>query len=743
MARTYRPLQRAKTFRMALLSCVTGAAMGNCAWAADTVAGSGANQVEEIVVTAQKRSENLQKVPVSIQSISSAALDRIGAKDVKDIELIAPSVTFADGSEQGRTGIRGIVDYSRNAGYDSRVGVYVDGVYLGRSYLNNATLLGTQQIDVLRGPQGTLFGKDTDAGVIAITTRKPTDQFSATGEAEVGNFGEYRVAGLVNGEVAKDLDAELAVTQQGSNGYYHNEVTNQKNEGTDQTAERLELRYHPGSRLEVLISADDSHQNNSTLHYTYVPTPGTNVFDFNSYNNDYAIVNSYGVATTINYALDGGYKLTSISAWRGGSQTLYFNNETGPINYLTADFHELTTQYSEEFRVASPITPLYDFVGGLFYFRQINDENTQDILGTGLNSFAGGALKIYANKSIPYGAEVATDSYAGFFNGNLRLNQMFEFTLGLRYTYEVKTLYNFYSDDPYGVLGGDFTGEHDKMNNSEFTPKVGLNIHVLPNVLIFGDIGTGFKGGAFNIDNSTKSDLAAGIRVAPETVTSYETGIKSDFLDKRARLNLTLFREDFKNFQVFTFVNAELNGVTVSTTSLANAGTVQSQGVELEATILPLDGLSLSANYTYDDSVFTSYPGGGGSVGATILSANGAQTPYAPANKAYFSVDYTRDITAAFSGFGHLGYEVQSSENFDPKHVNPVYGKDYDIPGYGVLDARLGIAALNKRWTVSIWGKNLTNERYIIFANRTALTLTPAVLYAAPTTFGLTLTANY
>jgi iron complex outermembrane receptor protein len=744
MTRPHRqPHGRATAHRLALLACAAGAAIAGGAQAADMAATPAADRVEEVVVTAQKRTENAQKVPVSIQSITSTTLDRIGARDVKDIELVAPSVTFADGSEQGRTGIRGIVDYSRNAGYDSRVGVYIDGVYLGRSYLNNQTLLGIQQIDVLRGPQGTLFGKDTDAGVISITTVKPTGRFSAMGQADVGNFGEYRVAALVNGNLAKDLDANLSVTQQGGNGYYHNEVTNQKNDGTDQTAGRFELRYHPGSRLDVLFSLDDSHQDNSTLHYTYVPKPGTNVFDFNSYNNDYAIVNSYGAAATINYALDGGYKLTSISAWRGGSQFLDFNNETGPVNYVTAVFHEITTQYSEEVRIASPVTPLYDFVGGMFYFHQINDENTRDVFGSGLDTYAGGALKIYAGKTIPYGADVTTDSVAGFFNGNLRASSVFEFTVGLRYTYEEKALNNFYADDPYGAIGGHFSGRHDTMNNSEFTPKAGLNIHVLPNLLLFGDVGTGFKGGAFNVDNTTAADLAAGIRVAPETVTSYEVGVKSEFLDKRARLNVTAFREDFKNFQVFTFVPAVVNGVTTSTSSLANAGTVQAQGIEVEATILPFEGLSLSANYTYDDSHFVSYPGGGGTVGATVLSANGAQTPYAPTDKAYLSADYTHPVTSALSGFVHAGYEVQTSENFDPKHVNPVFGKDYDIPGYGVMDARIGITGPNKRWSASIWGKNLTDEHYIVFANRTALTLTPAVLYAAPTTFGVTLTVSY
>lgn len=729
-----------------LLSFAASALLAGGAEAAEAPAQASASAssstVDEVIVTAQKRSENAQRVPISIQTVTATTLARLGVKDVKDIEMAVPSVTFGDGSEQGRTGIRGIVDYSRNAGYDSRVGVYIDGVYLGRSYLNNQMLLGIQQIDVLRGPQGTLFGKDTDAGVISITTRKPTDQFTATGEVEAGNYGDYRVAGIVGGRIADDLDAQLALTKQGSSGYYHNILLNQYNQGTNDVAGRLQLRYHPIDKLDVNFSVDDSHQHNSTLHYTYVPTPGTDVYDFKSYNNDYAIVGSYGAAMTVDYQLGGGYKLTSITAYRGGDQFLDFNNETGPTNWVTPVFHEVTSQESEEFRIASPVTEHYDFVAGLYYFHQLNIENTKDVFGTAIGRF-GYPYTLYENKSIPYGAHVETNSYAAFFNGNLRLTQQFEITAGLRYTDEQKTLSDFFAADPEGVLAGDFSGYGDKISTAQVTPKVGVNFHVLPTLLLFADTASGFKGGGWNVDNSTVSDLEAGIRFNPETVQSYEAGVKSDFLDHHARLNVTAFREDFKNFQVFTFVPVVVDNVSVNTSSLTNAGTVRSQGIEVEGALVPIDNLSLSANYTYDESNFVSYPGGGGKVGSTVLSANGAQTPYAPKNKAYLSVDYSHAVADGLMGSIHVGYAVQSSENFDPKHVNPVYGKYYDIPGYSTVDARIGISSEDKRWSVSVWSKNLGDARYIIFANRTALLSNPAIMYAPPRTFGVTLTTTF
>lgn len=698
--------------------------------------------IEEVVVTAQKRAENAQDVGISIQTMSAATLEKLGVAKLQDIEFAAPSVSFGDGSEQGRYGIRGIVDYSRNAGYDSRVGVYIDGVYLGRSYLNNQTLLGVQQIDVLRGPQGTLFGKNTDAGVISITTLKPSSDFHATAEGDVGNFGSYRAAGLIGGRITDTLDAQFAITKTGSDGYYHNALLDKDNMGTDGLAARAQLRWRPTDKLEVNFSLDGLHDRNSTLHYTYRPTAGTDPYTFNSYYDDFAKRDSYGAAVNVDYSLDNGYQLTSITAWRGGEQYLDFNNETGPADFLTAIFHEVTHQYSEELRIASPKTERYDWVAGLYFFDQVNVENTKTAFGPAM-ALLPAPFPAYANVTIPYGAHVETKSYGAFVNGNYRFTPQFEVTGGLRYTMEKKELSGFYSHDPLGLVAGDFSGMSDDQATYKLTPKLGLNYHATDHVLLFATISRGFKSGGWNLDSSNASALAAGIKVAPETVTSYEAGVKSDFWSGRARLNATVFTSKFKDFQVFTFVPVQVGGQTVQVTSLTNAGEVTSKGVEFEGTVIPLEGLTLSATYTYNDSQFDKYPGGGGTSGGVVIDADGVQTPYAPKNKAYLAVDYTRPLLPAADGFVHLGYSVQSSQNFDPKVINPGYGDGYYIPGYETYDARIGLSAVNDRWQLSIWGKNLADDEHIKFANRTAVLTNKVILYDTPRTYGVTLKVNY
>ena len=694
-----------------------------------------------IVVTAQKRAENSQQVPISIQTIDAKALDTLGASRLTDIDVAAPSLSFGDGSEQGRTGIRGIIDYSRNAGYDSRVGVYVDGVYYSRSWMNNVTLLGVQQVDVLRGPQGTLFGKNTDAGAISITTVQPSSTTNGEAQAEVGNFGYWRLAARENIALDKNWSLQVSGTHVQSTGYYDNVLLDKHNEGVDSNAFRAQLRFHPGSDLDVTLAGDYTRDDNSTLHYTYVPASGANPFDINSYVDDGAKRSVGGASLTVQKGLGGGFQLTSITAYRSGHQFLHFNNETGPTPILTADLHQYTDQFSQEVRIASPRNRTYDFVAGVYYFWANNKDSEFLSFGRGVSALG---LGFAAGKAETLRTSVSTNSVAGYFQASFRPSSLIEIFGGARLTYEKKTLNDITANDPTGLLSANISGYQDSTANTFFTPKGGINLHLSKDLMLFGTIGRGFKSGGWNVEGTSASVFAAGIKFRPETVTSYEVGFKSDFLDHHARLNVTGFYEKFDDFQVFTFVNAVVAGRTVLASSLANVGQVSSKGVELELAVVPIRGLTLSGNYTYDKSVYDSYPGGGGTVGTTVLDANGVQTPYAPRNKAYLAADYDAPIFAnGIRLTAHFGYSIQSSENFDPKVVNPTYGKAYFIKGYDLADARLSLASPSGRWTASLWARNLFDKHYIRFANRTAVLGASAVLYGEPRAYGLTLGSKF
>jgi iron complex outermembrane receptor protein len=225
---------------------------------------------------------------------------------------------------------------------------------------------------------------------------------------------------------------------------------------------------------------------------------------------------------------------------------------------------------------------------------------------------------------------------------------------------------------------------------------------------------------------------------------SYEAGFRSLLLDNRLKLNVTGFYERFDHFQVFTFVNTTVGDRTVRATSLANVGKVSSKGVEVEMALSPLRRLSISGNYTYNKSVYDSYPGGAGVLGGTVLDADGVSTPYAPRHKVYLSMDYGLPLWGGrLLGGAHLGFSIQSSENFDPKVANPVTGAAYFIKGYSLADMRIGIGSRSGRWRASWWMKNMFDKHYVRFANRTALLGRAAVLYGQPRSYGMTLGSKF
>lgn len=693
----------------------------------------------DIVVTVEKRIENAQQVPISLGTVTGRVLEATGSDRLTDIDRIAPSLSFGDGSEQGRTGIRGIMDYSRNAGYDARVGLYVDGVYYSRSWMNNLNLFGVQQIDVLRGPQSTLFGRSTDAGAISVTTVQPSATGNGAVEIEAGNFGQRRVAGRGNIPLSQDVSLQLVGSHVESAGYYYNALLGRHNQGVDANAVRAQLLLDRDG-LRATVAADYSKDDNSTLHYSYQPIVGTSPFTFNSYLDDGARRQMGGVSLTLQKT-KGDYEITSITAYRSGHQFLNFNNETGPVPYLTANIVQQTDQFSQELRIASAQDHSFNFIAGLFYFWGNNEDRNSLTLGSGLRLLG---LDRAVGTVSTLRSSVSTHSTAGFFQANLRFSPLVEIFGGLRLTYEVKHLNDLTSSDPSRLIAVTINGYSDRLSDRFLTPRAGIKLHPSDTLLLYGSISRGFKSGGWNTEGTSAPTFAAGIRFKPEAVMSYEAGFRSMLLDNRLKLNLTGFYERFDRFQVFTFVNATVGDHTVRATSLANVGKVSSKGAEVELAFAPLRGFSISGNYTYNKSVYDSYPGGAGFVGGTILDADGVSTPYAPRHKAYLSTDYALPLWGGrLIGAAHLGFSIQSSENFDPKVANPVIGDAYLIKGYSLADMRVSIGAPSGRWRASWWVKNMFDRHYVRFANRTALLGRAAVLYGQPRSYGVTLESKF
>ena len=707
------------------------------------------SSLQEVTVTAQRRSENAQKVPISILAISAATLDTLGAKSLDDLGAVAPSLSFGKTNNQGEAGIRGITDYSRDPGVDSRVGVYVDGVFLGRSWMNNVSLIDIDHIEVLNGPQGTLFGKNTDAGAISIVTRKPSAEASAQTVVDVGNFGYHNVAGYLTGPLAGDgtLAGSLSVSKADSRGYLYNTYYDKSMDGIDHSSARAKLRYTPNDSLEIDLGADWLKARDSTVFYQEQAAGGADPFVYTSPNNDFENNETYGTTATVAYHAANGYSIVNIADFHRASRETNLNGEGNtvpgvPLATVIGDYPEWEHQVSEELRLVSPRYEHFDFVTGLYYFKLKDADNFVLTLGPGVASL-GPPFGEYAGYPIHSLAATDTDSYAAFATGNYRFGGGFELTAGVRYTVDKKALQYSMLDQNDVILGYD-PSLADKQTFHNVSPKVGLNYHVTDTVMLYASYAEGFKSGGWAADFDTDAQIEAGLRVNPETSRDYEAGMKSVFWNNRLRVNVALFEEKFANYQVFQVRQREAGGEEIQETSLTNAGRVTSKGVELQTALNPLSGLTLTANVTYNDSRFDSFPGGAGVYQGKILDADGAQTPYAPEFKGYVAADIDMPVVhGRADAIFHLDYRAQSKSEADASYVNPATGFESNIPAYATLNGRLGLAPPSERWEVDLWCNNLANKHYWLFAEAPTIGNYRLVEYAPPRAFGVTLKTKF
>lgn len=721
---------------------------GLCSWAPDAVAQQANQQtagsaetadrtdlIEEILVTAQKRSENLQDVPISIQAISAGVIESLGATSLQELERAAPGVSFGDNTAYGRSGIRGILDYSRNAGYDARVGVYVDGVYMGRSYMNNVSLLDVERVEILRGPQGTLFGKNTDAGAINVVTRKPSSELGGEAVAEYGNFEHTRIDGHVNVPISERVAASIAASKVDSEGYYENVQLGRHNQGVDHLSGRAQLRVRPDESWDINLSLDGQEYDDSTMHYVRVTAPGADPYTFRSPTDDYEYRDNYGATLSLNYTFANGYALVDIADYREARMEKYFNGQGGGVSWINGYYDDRVEQFSQELRLVSPAGERFDFVAGLYYFDLTDDQNNAIEVGPDIVIIP--VLAGYANVRLPSIARVETKSYAAYFNGSYRFFEQLELSAGVRFTREEKTL-DFSMLDSRGIILGFVQGLKDERTDEEITPKIALNYHAGGAAMLYASYSEGFKSGGWAADFVTNPQIAAGLGVKPEYAKSYEVGLKSTLWDERARFNLTVFREEITDFQVFQLVPRDIPGVgTITATFLTNSGEVTSEGIEIEAAITPLRGLTLSANAAWNDAYFSSYPGGGGSFQGQILDADDVQLPFAPKFKGYFAADYGRTLFSWANLIGGIGVTHQTKSNTDSKIVNPSLAFLYRLPDFTTVDARVGLSAPDGAWEVSLWSRNLTDEEYVRQATASTLGNFRLERYDAPRAYGI------
>ncbi|SEI66201.1 iron complex outermembrane recepter protein [Sphingobium sp. AP50] len=687
----------------------------------------------EIVVTAERRSESSQKVPLAIQSISGDTLAKTGYTSVTDLQYTMPGVQY-DPTQGAAFQIRGVGSTSFDFSNAKSVSVVVDDVVMDGQRANGLTgLVDIDRVDVLMGPQGTLFGKNATSGVIAVTTGKPKiGDLSVRASASFGEHDERILNGTVNIPLGPIAALRVSGFDQAFDGFGRNVTLNRLVGSQHEYGGRAKLYLEPSDSFNLMLSGDYAYHWDSSVRtpvsgqsaaLTAILNnlgvyPGPKSADTADSSFGEITTEEYGTSLRINAKL-GDHDLTSITAYR----LTRYDNST-PANLAPADQYAYipfnlgyldTDKVSQEIHLASPTGGFVEYLVGGFYnklhARQIQAQwatlgtPLYDANGTPLQTLYAltGAAGVDANASL---FDANNETIAAF--GQLKFNftPALSLTLGGRYTHDNNSQsLDFITVNAQAIAGytPTFVGssaapaiDFGRVKGDNFSYRIAPQWQVSDNVMLYASYSTGYKpaGIAF-----------VGNKYAPykdETVKAWEAGIKSEWFGRRLRLNLDIFRSDFKDFQatILTKIPDGAGGL-LDATVIGNAGGLRTQGVEGNVAVQPVKGLTLSGALTYTDAKFTDY------VYNTTTDYTGSRLTNSPKWAGTAAIDYETEFGSGFGVRAHADYAYRS------EYWTVVGQPDYsNVPGYGLVNGRLTFSLPGKTVEFGVYARNLFDKYF-------------------------------
>ncbi|HBP5083060.1 TPA: TonB-dependent receptor [Pseudomonas aeruginosa] len=703
----------------------------------------------KVTVTARRREEDSQKVPTPITVLGGETLEAQRISRVQDLQQVLPSVNVAYiHARQSSVAVRGIGNNPASDGLEGSAGIYLDNVYLGRPGMAVFDLLDIEQLELLRGPQGTLFGKNTTAGVLNISTRAPTFTAERTVEVSGGQDGYFQGRGTVSGPLGETLAGRLSAYRTRDDGYIKNIHDDNYLNGGERQGARGQLLFEPNEDFSLRWIADyneEDSSNGSMVVYggaerfwqraalvgaSPLRDPQRRKVNING--RQHVSVHQGGSSLEANWNLAGGYRLTSISAYRYWHFTPANDEQlnVSAINDTGVEVHD--RQFSQEIRLASPTGGAFDYVVGAYAFRQNLGNKTftsygplADLYLLGANL---GALNDTYSKA---NGKIETDSFALFAQGTWHLTERLDFTAGLRGTYEEKNA----KVERFAPLGGAAVGgvgaavrngqlgayDSGDLSQYNFAPSalLSLSYQFSDDLLGYASLSHGEKSGGVNLAvGSAPSAGADSLVVGPERANDAELGLKSTLFDRRLLLNANLFWTGIHGYQATTLYQAP--GSTQLVQVLANAGSVRSRGLEFEATALPLRGLTLNFNGSYNDVTYLSFKD-------APCPAEVSTRPGAPS-----SCDLTgQRVVGASKWIANLNgeYQWRLDDRFQP-YVSASYAyrsaaegtldnSDLSkIDGYALVNLAAGLRSDlgDGQLDTSVWLKNAFDKDYYLSA---------------------------
>lgn len=697
-----------------------------------------------VTVNARRREETSQSVPTPISVLDSETLETQRIYRVQDLQQLVPSTNVAYvHARQSSISIRGLGNNPASDGLEGSVGVYLDNVYLGRPGMAVFDLLDVEQLEVLRGPQGTLFGKNTTAGVLNITTRKPTFQREGSVQSSLGEDGYWQTQGSFSGPITDTLAGRISAYRTEDDGYVKNLYNGDDLNGGKRQGFRTQLLFKPSDTFNLRwigeYNEEDSNNGILSLYSTGPTINGVNRYESLASQAGATLVSGKkrkvnfdadqmvkvfqgGTSVEANWTLPNDFTLTSITAYRWWDFTP--RNDDGlnvPAAY-NAGVSVRDKQYSQELRLASPTGGFFDYVLGAYYFKQDLDNKSFTYYGPQAdiwNATPAGAL---ANVTTLGNGHIDTDSYALFAQGTWHLTERLDFTAGVRGTYEEKNAW-VTRDDPFGgaaVTGAAATarqgrvGAYDSGDLSQysFAPSglLSLSYRFNDEVLGYASLSHGEKSGGVNLTVGAAPRLGTdSLQVGTERINNAELGVKSTLLDNRLQLNANLFWAQVHGYQANVY--DQVNRVQY----LANAGSVRSRGFEFEATAVPLRGLTLNFNGSWNDVRYTEYKDA--PCPPEVSLVNAAATCDLSGHQVVGASKYIANLNAQYKWqlAERIEPYVTASYAFRSRAVGTIDDSDYgQIPSYAIVNLSTGVRLDQGDGVLdlSLWVKNAGDKTY-------------------------------
>lgn len=712
----------------------------------------------DIIVTANRQASRLQETPLAVSAINGSLLAERHVTTALDIAAIAPSVQIGTASGQARIAVRGIGYAGIRPGDEGRIAFYVNDVYISRPSAQLGAFFDVDRVEVVRGPQGTLYGRNATGGAISIVTRKPTDTPSGYLDVSVGNYAQIQTEGAISGPITDTLSARVAFSTLDHDGYGKNLFTGASIEGAKQRSVRASLLWKPADAFDLTVVGDYSVQDDTNIQPHSMglgfvtPPPGQRLDNSRDVLADTNPTNyrwAYGISGVANYRFSSDISAKAIVAYRESYFRLNYDNDATTSPYTLSNIQEPSHQFSAELQLLGKSGRLNWVVGAYYFHENTFSFSRSTFVG---NIFAGGAnYVVQGNHSY---ATLVTDARAIFAQATYKLTDALSITLGGRYSNEDKSDRNNTNaldlTTPFPAPAGPGVDEgfltlppragfplNRDANFQSFTPKATIDYKLTRNIFAYATYSKGFKSGGFSVGVLQPA-------YAPETLDDYEIGLKTQLFDRRVTLNLSGFIYNYSNIQTSSSQSSPPGVFTV------NSGRARIKGVEAEFTIKPVDGLQFDGSASYLDATFVggfstrnpnrpgvaSGRGAGGCPGGVVdpnsYCLDGNRIPFAP--------EYTLNLGAQYTVRSDVGSFTLRGE------YNRIGTTYYDVfqvsqlsqPAYGVGNLFLNFENTSHRWTAGLFARNVGNVYAVTSAsfNSTAAGGLPVGYPIAPRTFG-------